>query len=100
MSASFLAAAATRTADALPPGAARTIASELGFAPDDTYDYDQHLREIKGDGIFIARAATDAAAAAAADDADMDDDLMAALQGDDADEGGDMTDDFMAELVK
>ena len=99
MSTSFLAAAAARAADALPPGAARTIASELGFAPDDTYDYDQHLREIKGDGIFISRAATDAAAAAA-NDADMDDDLMAALQGDDADEGGDMTDDFMAELVK
>ena len=98
MSASFLVAAATRAADALPPGAARTIASELGFAPDDTYDYDQHLREIKGDGIFISRAATDAAAAA--DDADMDDELLAALQGDDADEGGDMTDDFMAELVK
>jgi len=68
-------------------GAPSAEASDLAFDPSDEYNYAQHLMPI-GEGTFIQRAGVVRSTADdAASRAEMDDDLWAALHGDDGEAG-------------
>jgi hypothetical protein len=74
MSDSYLAAVADRTAAALQTHArAVDDFSDLGFRPDDGYDYSQHLKCIGSDGVLVSRKGP------VDQTEEMDDELMAAL---------------------
>ena len=95
MSSSFLGVASARAADAQQAKPVEESFSDLSVGPDDSYDYSQHLRAFEGGGVFIARSAPTAEVEA------MDEDLLAALEGDGGENGAefeDLADDFVAEL--
>ena len=101
MSASFLAATAELMADvqALTPCQSVDL-SDLSIGADDDYDYEQHLMPIRGGAgsTFVERAAPVGSGEDAAR-AELDDELWAALQGDDGGEEAEAEEAFLGSLL-